>query len=87
MRDSARYEGAAYRKLYDYTGQITYVLGEFYWQLTRDQRTYNTDYQGTGSASNKRLNRERTASGSGSEATQEIVWSAGEAMPADVIMK
>ena len=88
--DSARYEDASYRKLYDYTGQITYVLGEFYWQLTRNQRTYNTDYQGTGSASSKRLNRERTASsggGSGSEATQEIVWSAGEAMPADVIMK
>lgn len=85
--DSARYEGASYRKLYDYTGQITYVLGEFYWQLTRNQRTYNTDYQGTGSASSKRLNRERTASGSGSDATQEIVWSAGEAMPADVIMK
>jgi hypothetical protein len=85
--DSARYEGAAYRKLYDYTGQITYVLGEFYWQLTRNQRTYNTDFQGTGSASTKRLNRERTATGSGSDATQEIVWSAGEAMPADVIMK
>jgi ribosomal protein L37AE/L43A len=85
--DSARHEGAAYRKLYDYTGQITYVLGEFYWQLTRNQRTYNTDFQGTGSASSKRLNRERTVSGSGSEATQEIVWSAGEAMPADVIMK
>ena len=85
--DSARHEGAAYRKLYDYTGQITYVLGEFYWQLTRNQRTYNTDFQGTGSASNKRLNRERTVSGSGAEATQEIVWSAGEAMPADVIMK
>ena len=85
--DSARYEGAAYRKLYDYTGQITYVLGEFYWQLTRDQRTYNTDFQGTGSASSKRLNRERTATGSGSEASEEIVWSAGEAMPAEVIMK
>jgi ribosomal protein L37AE/L43A len=85
--DSARHEGAAYRKLYDYTGQITYVLGEFYWQLTRNQRTYNTDFQGTGSASSKRLNRERTVSGGGSDATQEIVWSAGEAMPADVIMK
>ena len=85
--DIARYEGASYRKLYDYTGQITYVLGEFYWQLTRNQRTDNTDFQGTGSASSKRLNRERTASGSGSEATQEIVWSAGETMPADVIMK
>ncbi|HKX40067.1 MAG TPA: DUF4178 domain-containing protein [Burkholderiaceae bacterium] len=85
--DTARYEGAAYRKLYDYTGQITYVLGEFYWQLTRDQRTYNTDYQGSGSASAKRLNRERTSSGAGAEQVQEIVWSAGEALSADAVMK
>jgi hypothetical protein len=85
--DTARYEGAAYRKLYDYTGQITYVLGEFYWQLTRDQRTYNTDYQGTGSAAAKKLNRERTATGAGADAVQEIVWSAGEALTADALMK
>ena len=84
MYKRQRYEGAAYRKLYDYTGQITYVLGEFYWQLTRDQRTFNTDYQ----SGAKKLNRERTATGgAGSDATQEIVWSAGEAMPADAIVK
>ena len=55
-----RHEGVTYRKLYDYTGQVTYVLGEFYWRLTRDQRTANTDYAGTGAASAKRLNREQT---------------------------
>ena len=44
-----------YRKLYDYTGQVTYVLGEFYWRLTRNQRTANTDYAGTGTAARKRL--------------------------------
>ena len=85
--DTARHEGATYRKLYDYTGQITYVLGEFYWQLTRDQRTANTDYQGTGGASAKRLNRERTRTGAGADAVQEIVWSAGEALSADAVMK
>jgi hypothetical protein len=85
--DTARYEGAPYRKLYDYTGQITYVLGEFYWQLTRDQRTYNTDYQGTGGAAARRLNRERTVTGTGADAVQEIVWSAGEALTADAVMK
>ncbi|MCE9659021.1 MAG: DUF4178 domain-containing protein [Burkholderiales bacterium] len=79
--DSVKHEGVLYKKLYDYTGQVTYVLGEFYWRLTRDQRTANTDYAGTGSASSKRLNRERTES----EGTQEIVWSAGEALSADVI--
>ncbi|MEP7100912.1 MAG: DUF4178 domain-containing protein, partial [Burkholderiales bacterium] len=70
-------------KLYDYTGMVTYVLGEFYWQVTKNQRTFNTDYQGTGSASAKRLNREQT----GSKDTQEVVWSGGETLSADAVMK
>jgi ribosomal protein L37AE/L43A len=78
-----KYEGSVYRKLYDYTGMVTYVLGEFYWQVTQNQRTFNSDYQGTGSASANRLNRERTASGD----TQEVVWSGGETLAADVLLK
>ena len=80
--DSARHEGVTYRKLYDYTGQVTYVLGEFYWRLTRNQRTANTDYAGTGAAAAKRLNRERTEG----EGTQEVVWSAGEALAAEAVL-
>ena len=79
----AKYEGAVYRKLYDYTGMVTYVLGEFYWQVTKNQRTFNTDYQGTGSASGRRLNREQT----GSSDTQEVVWSGGETLSSDAVMK
>jgi hypothetical protein len=75
-----------YRKLYDYTGKITYVLGEFYWKLERDQRTFNTDYRGTGSFGNRQLNRERTQ-GSGAERSEEIVWSAGEAIGAESVRK
>lgn len=78
-----KYENAVYRKLYDYTGMVTYVLGEFYWQVTQNQRTSNTDYQGTGSASAKRLNREQT----GSADTQEVVWSGGETLSSDVVLK
>ena len=77
--DNVRHQGALYRKLYDYTGKVTYVLGEFYWQLKRDELTYNTDYQGTGDAKNKRLNRERTEG--------EIVWSGGETLAAADIVK
>ncbi|MEP7302424.1 MAG: DUF4178 domain-containing protein [Caldimonas sp.] len=80
--ESVKHEGVLYKKLYDYTGQVTYVLGEFYWRLTRDQRTANSDYVGTGAASAKRLNRERT-SGEGAE---EIVWSAGETLSADAVL-
>ena len=43
--------------MYRYTGQITYVLGEFYWKLERGQRTQNTDYAGP---KGKKLNREQT---------------------------
>lgn len=74
-----RFEGDTYRKLYDYRGQITYVLGEFYWHLTRDQLTANTDYlSGT-----KRLNREETRE----DGTHEVVWSAGESLSADTVQK
>ena len=80
--DTARHDDVVYRKLYDYTGQITYVLGEFYWRLTRGQRTANTDFAGTGKASAKRLNRERTEG----EGVEEVVWSSGEALDADAVV-
>ena len=70
--ESVKHEGVLYRKLYDYVGKVTYVLGEFYWRLERDERTANTDYVGTGAASNKRLNREETRG----EGSREVVWSA-----------
>ena len=81
--NSVKYQGASYRKLYDYTGMVTYVLGEFYWQVTRNQRTFNSDYQGTGALASKRLNREAT----GSDDTSEIVWSGGDTLSADQVMK
>lgn len=77
--DIAHYQGVPYRKLYDYTGRITYVLGEFYWQLKRGELTQNTDFEGTGNHRRKRLNRERTEG--------EIVWSAGETLNADEVVK
>lgn len=63
------YQGETYRKLYSYTARITYVLGEFYWPLKRDQRTDNVDYAGEGAARSKRLYREQTG--------DEVVWSEG----------
>jgi len=81
--ESVRWQGVLYKKLYAYTGKVTWVLGEFYWQLTRDQLTRNIDYQGTGGASAKRLNREQTQG----EGVAEVVWSAGETLSADVVLK
>ncbi|HEX4233011.1 MAG TPA: DUF4178 domain-containing protein [Caldimonas sp.] len=80
--ESVKHEGVLYRKLYDYVGKVTYVLGEFYWRLAREERTANTDYVGTGAASRKRLNREQTEG----EGTREVVWSAGETLTADSVL-
>ena len=71
--DSAQWRNESYRKLYAYSGQISYVLGEFYWKLERGQRSANTDY----ASGTKRLNREQSGS--------EVSWSAGQAMDAAVI--
>jgi hypothetical protein len=81
--ESVRWQGVLYRKLYAYTGKVTWVLGEFYWQVQRDQLTRNIDYQGTGGASAKRLNREQTQG----EGVAEVVWSAGETLTADAVLK
>jgi endogenous inhibitor of DNA gyrase (YacG/DUF329 family) len=80
--ESVKHDGVLYRKLYDYVGQVTYVLGEFYWRLTREQRTANSDYVGTGAAADRRLNREQTQG----EGTQEVVWSAGATLTADAVI-
>ena len=79
--ESVKHDGVLYRKLYDYIGKVTYVLGEFYWRLTREQRTANSDYVGTGAAAYRRLNREQTEG----EGTQEVVWSAGATLAADAV--
>ncbi len=81
--ESVKYRGATYRKLYDYTGKVTYVLGEFYWRLEREQLTYNTDYRGTGAFASRHLNRERTGVGD----AQEIVWSAGQSIGSDAVVR
>jgi len=74
-----KHQGHVYRRLYRYKGAVTYVLGEFYWQLQRNQVTDNTDYvSGT-----RRLNREETRDGN----THEVVWSAGEALTAETVCK
>jgi len=77
--ESVKLEGRLYKKLYDYTGQTTYVLGEFYWQLKRDERTINSDFIGSGDAKTNRLNREQTG--------DEITWSLGSTLTADDVMQ
>jgi len=77
--DRIKYQGHVYRRIYRYKGAVTYVLGEFYWQLQRNQVTDNVDYvSGT-----RGLNREETREGD----THEVVWSAGETLSANAVCK
>ncbi len=78
-RGKASYQGADYREQYTYRARTTYVLGEFYWQVTRDQRSEVADYIGTGDQRDRRLSREQSPG--------EITWSAGKTLPADAVMK
>ena len=58
---ASRHDGVLYRKLYDYTGKVDATCSaSSTGRSTRDQLTRNSDYQGTGAAAQKRLNRERT---------------------------
>lgn len=68
--DRVEWQGVTYRQKYRYAARITYVLGEFYWQLQRDQQTWHVDYEGTGRDARKQLNRE--------EGGGEVTWSQGE---------
>ncbi|MBI2733452.1 MAG: DUF4178 domain-containing protein, partial [Aquabacterium sp.] len=58
--DSLVYRDVTYRKRYTYPAKTTYVLGEFYWPVRKEQRTLNTDFAGLGNNSHLRLNREQT---------------------------
>jgi hypothetical protein len=75
--DRVELDGVAYRRKYRYEARITYVLGEFYWHLERDQRSINTDYEGSGKDARKQLNRE--------EAGGEVTWSQGEKLDSMVV--
>jgi len=71
------WQGVAYRRRYSYAAKVTWVQGEFFWRVQRDERALVTDYEGTGAAASRRLSREQTGS--------EVVWSAGETLPAATV--
>ena len=75
----ANWQGAAYRRSEGYAARVTWVQGEFYWRVQRDEQALVTDYVGVGLATKKRLSREQTGN--------EVTWSAGETMAAAEIAK
>ncbi len=72
---SATYLGTKYDLKYTYEAETTYVLGEFYWQVSRGQKTTNRDF-----ASAKGLL-------SMEQSPNEITWSAGDKLASDAVAK
>jgi hypothetical protein len=66
------YRGVSYKQRFTYPAKTTYVLGEFYWPVRKDQRSINSDYVGQGDSSELRLNREQSG--------QEVTWSLGQTL-------
>lgn len=62
---SASYLGTRYALKESYTAETTYALGEFYWQVSRGQRTANRDFASGASL----LSMEQSPN--------EVVWSVG----------
>ena len=57
--------GATYNLLYAYDAETTYVAGEFYWPVSRGQKTFNRDFAKGGNL----LSME--------ESPKEVTWSSG----------
>jgi hypothetical protein len=77
--DRAEWQGASYRQRERYAAKVTWVQGEFYWRVQRDERADVADYVGQGLAAKKRLSREQGAG--------EVTWSAGETLAAQDVAK
>jgi ribosomal protein S27AE len=72
---SASYLGTSYQLKESYSAETSYVLGEFYWQVTRGQQTQNRDFV-SGPAL---LSMEQSAN--------EVTWSLGSKIESDAVAK
>ena len=72
---SATYLGTRYQLKESYNAETNYVLGEFYWQVSRGQKTSNRDY----AAGTSLLSMEQSA--------EELTWSVGGKIPSDAVAK
>ena len=72
---SANYLGTRYVLKESYVAETNYVLGEFYWQVQRGQRTSNRDYaSGTSLLSME-------------QSSKELTWSAGSAISSATVVQ
>ncbi|WP_028602180.1 DUF4178 domain-containing protein [Ottowia thiooxydans] len=72
---SATYLGTTYALQYSYEAETTYVAGEFYWPVSRGQKTFNRDF----ASANGLLSQEQTPT--------EVTWSVGSKISSDAVAK
>lgn len=75
--DTATWKGRTFQQRYSYAAKVTWVLGEFYWRLKREERAQVTDYFGRNNAAGRRLSRE--------EVGTEVTWSEGAGLDTAVL--
>ncbi|OYT89280.1 MAG: hypothetical protein CFE46_02330 [Burkholderiales bacterium PBB6] len=74
--NAATWQDQTYQQRYRYVAAVTWVQGEFYWRVKRDERARVTDFTG---ADGRVLSREETGS--------EVTWSAGRRLGAAEIAR
>ena len=72
---SASYLGTRYQLKESYNAETSYVAGEFYWQVSRGQKTSNRDF----SSGKSLLAMEQSAN--------EVTWSVGNQIDSDAVAK
>ena len=72
---TATYLGKRYQLKENYQAETTYALGEFYWRVTRGQKTSNSDFAAAANLL------------SGEQSTSELVWSVGSKIDSDLVAK
>lgn len=74
-QQSASYLGSTYTLKESYNAETSYVAGEFYWQVSRGQKTWNRDFV----SGKNMLSMEQSAN--------EVTWSSGSRIDADTVAK
>jgi endogenous inhibitor of DNA gyrase (YacG/DUF329 family) len=71
---SATYLGTHYAFKESYNAETSYVLGEFYWRVSRGQKTYNREF----ATGKNLLTKEQSA--------QEVTWSVGSKIDSSAVV-
>lgn len=77
--DKVEWQGQSFRKRWTYAAKVTYVLGEFYWQVKREQRALVSDFEARSGQAGALLSREQTDA--------EVTWSFGRKLDAIAVAR